>query len=67
MDWILFWSASGVVVTLFGILATLITRGFSYVRSDIQAVDKRLQELESRITVVETVLVMMGMPIKEKK
>lgn len=46
MDWTVFWCASGVIVTLFGILASLILSGFKSLRGDIRSIDQRLSKLE---------------------
>ena len=49
--------------TLVGMLAA----GFGWTLHQIRDVDRRLSNVDTRITVIETVLAMMGMPIKDKK
>ena len=49
--------------TLMGMLAA----GFGWMIHQIRDIDKRLASVETRLTVVETILAMMGMPIKEKR
>lgn len=46
---------------------TMIGAGFGWVIHQIRDLDKRMSGLETRLTVVETILSMMGMPIREKK
>jgi len=49
--------------TIIGMLAG----GFGWVIHQISEVNKKMMALESRVTVIETILSMMGMPIKQKK
>lgn len=56
MDHYQFW-------TLLGILLA----GFGWIIHQIRDLDKRLASVENRLTVVETILAMMGMPIKALK
>ena len=48
-------------------LIALLVGGFGWVIHQIRDLDKRMGGLETRITVIETILAMMGMPIKEKR
>ena len=49
--------------TLVGMLAT----GFGWVIHQINGLEKRLTSLETRVSIIETILSMMGMPIKQGK
>jgi hypothetical protein len=49
--------------TLVGMLAA----GFGWVIHQINGLDKRLTSLETRVSVIETILAMMGMPVKPGK
>jgi hypothetical protein len=49
--------------TLIGMLAA----GFAWVIYWLKSIDKHVNDLDKRITVIETILSMMGMPIREKK
>jgi hypothetical protein len=41
--------------------------GFGWLIHRMDKIELRLAEIDKRLTVVETILAMMGMPIKEKK
>lgn len=64
MDWSLFWTAAGVVVTL----GTILVSGFFIINGKITEVDKaltyRITDIDKRLTVIETVLIMQGCNIK---
>lgn len=49
--------------TLVGMLAT----GFGWVIHQISGLEKRLGSLETRVSIMETILSMMGMPIRPGK
>ena len=49
--------------TLVGMLAA----GFGWVIHQISDLDKRIASVESRVTIIETILAMMGMPIKKNE
>ena len=49
--------------TLVGMMAA----GFGWVISWLRSIDRSITDIDKRLTVVETILAMMGMPIKEKK
>lgn len=53
MDNYQFWS-------LFGLIAA----GFAWMVTWLRSIDHRLNDLETRVTVIETILSMMGAPIK---
>jgi len=48
-------------------LVGLLAAGFGWIIHQIKDIDKRMVNLEVRMTVIETVLAMMGMPVKERK
>lgn len=50
-------------LTLMGMLAA----GFGWIIYWLRSIDKHLLELDKRVTIIETVLAMMGMPIRDKK
>jgi hypothetical protein len=54
------------ITIIVSILAPMML-GFGWVIHQIKDLDKRITNVETRITVIETILAMMGMPIKEKK
>jgi len=41
--------------------------GFGWMIHRMDKIEMRINEVEKRLTIVETILAMMGMPIKEKK
>jgi len=49
--------------TIIGMLAA----GFGWLIHQLNCLNKRMNNLESRVTVIETILAMMGMPIKSKQ
>lgn len=49
--------------TLIGMLGA----GFGWLIHQINGLSKRMTNLESRVTVIETILSMMGMPVKINK
>lgn len=49
--------------TLIGMLAG----GFGWIIFWLKSIDKHLNDLDKRVTVIETVLAMMGMPTKDRK
>lgn len=49
--------------TLIGMLAG----GFAWMIFWLKSIDKHLNELDKRVTIIETVLAMMGMPVREKR
>lgn len=51
----------------FWTLVTMMGAGFGWVIHQIRDIDKRLAIVENRITVVETILAMMGAPLKTGK
>lgn len=60
MDWI------QTIVIIASILIPMMA-GFGWMISQIRELDKRMANLETRVTVIETILAMMGMPVKEKR
>lgn len=48
----------------FWCLVGLIAGGFAWMITWLRSIDHRLNDLETRMTVVETILSMMGAPIK---
>ena len=48
----------------FWTLVGLIAAGFSWMVSWLRSIDHRLNDLETRVTVIETILSMIGAPIK---
>jgi len=54
------------IVIIVSILVPMIA-GFGWILHRFTKIDDRLVNIESRLTVVETVLAMMGMPIKPNK
>lgn len=51
----------------FWVLTGVIVLGFIFTVRQLNTLNKRMYALETRLSVVETILAMMGMPIKEKK
>ena len=51
----------------FWVLVGLMTAGFGWMITWLRSIDRRLNDLENRVTVIETVLAMMGAPIKNLK
>ena len=49
--------------TLVGMMAA----GFSWVIHQINGLDKRLNSIEIRVSIIETILAMMGIPVKPGK
>ena len=49
--------------TIIGMLGA----GFGWVFHQLSDMNKKMGALESRVTVIETILAMMGMPVKNKK
>jgi hypothetical protein len=56
MDWNVFWTAGGVVITL----GSLIIGCF-------RSLSKELHSIDRRLTVVETILTVMGAPVDFRK
>jgi len=48
-------------------LIGMLLGGFGWMILWLRSIDKHLNELDKRVTIMETVLAMMGMPIREKK
>lgn len=48
----------------FWTLVALISGGFAWMITWLRSIDHRLNDLETRVTVIETILAMMGAPIK---
>ena len=48
----------------FWTLAALIAGGFGWMITWLRSIDKSMVDIDKRITVVETILAMMGAPIK---
>lgn len=48
----------------FWTLAAMIAGGFAWMVTWLRSIDHRLNDLETRVTVIETILAMMGAPIK---
>lgn len=48
----------------FWVLVGLIAGGFAWMVTWLRSIDHRLNDLETRVTVIETILSMMGAPIK---
>jgi len=51
----------------FWTLISMMAAGFGWIIHQIRDIDNRMANLETRLTVVETILQMMGMPIKDKR
>lgn len=51
----------------FWCLIGLLVGGFGWVIHQVRDIDKRMSGLETHITVIETILSVMGMPIRDKK
>lgn len=45
-------------------LIAMIAGGFAWMVAWLRSIDHRLNDLETRVTVIETILAMMGAPIK---
>lgn len=48
-------------------IISMLAAGFGWLIHQISEVNKKVISLESRVTVIETILSMMGMPIKTKE
>lgn len=48
----------------FWTLIALLSGGFAWMVTWLRSIDHRLEDLETRVTVIETILAMMGAPIK---
>lgn len=48
----------------FWVLVAMIAGGFAWVVTWLRSIDHRLNDLETRVTVIETILSMMGAPLK---
>ena len=48
----------------FWTLVAMIAGGFAWMVTWLRSIDHRLNDLENRVTVIETILAMMGAPIK---
>lgn len=48
----------------FWTLVALIAAGFGWMITWLRSIDKSMVDIDKRITVVETILAIMGMPIK---
>ena len=51
----------------FWALIGMMGAGFGWLIYQVRDLDKKISGLETRITVIETVLSMMGMPVRERK
>ena len=51
----------------FVVLMVYITGGFRWMLSRMDKISDRLNDIEKRLTVVETILQMMGYPVKPKE
>ena len=51
----------------FWTLVAMLGAGFGWLIHRMDGIVQRLDDIDKRLTVVETILAMMGMPIKEKK
>lgn len=51
----------------FWTLVGLMTGGFGWMVTWLRSIDHRLNDLETRVTVIETILAMMGAPLKVKR
>lgn len=58
---------SGMEMYQFFTLVGMLAAGFGWVIHQINGLDKRLTSLETRVSVIETILAMMGMPVKPGK
>lgn len=54
-------------LTIIGSILIPMLAGFGWILHQIKDLDKRVSNVETRMSVIETILAMMGMPIKEKK
>lgn len=54
-------------ITIIGSVLIPMLAGFGWLIHRMDKIELRLAEIDKRLTVVETILAMMGMPIKEKK
>lgn len=48
----------------FWVLVGMIAGGFGWMTTWLRSIDHRLNDLETRVTVIETILSMLGAPIK---
>jgi hypothetical protein len=48
----------------FWVLVGLIAGGFAWMVTWLRSIDHRLNDLETRVTVIETILSMMGAPVR---
>lgn len=48
----------------FWVLVAMIAGGFGWMVTWLRSIDHRLNDLETRVTVIETILAMLGAPIK---
>lgn len=55
------------LIGMFVALISMIGAGFAWVIFWLRSIDRHLNDLDKRLTIVETILAMMGMPIREKK
>lgn len=53
--------------TQFWTLVVMMAGGFGWVITWLRSIDHRLNDLETRVTVIETILAMMGAPIRNLK
>jgi hypothetical protein len=51
----------------FWVLVSMIVAGFAWMATRLRAVDHKLNDLETRVTIIETILSMMGAPMKGLK
>lgn len=54
-------------LTIIGSILIPFMAGFGWIIHRMDKLDGRLSHLENRMTAIETILAMMGMPIKERK
>lgn len=54
-------------MTQFFTLIGMLAGGFGWIIFWLRSIDGHLNDLDKRVTIIETVLAMMGMPMKERK
>jgi hypothetical protein len=54
-------------LTIIGSVLIPMLAGFGWMIHRMDKIELRLAEIDKRLTIVETILAMMGMPLKEKK
>lgn len=51
----------------FWTLAGMLGTGFAWMILWLRSIDKHVNDIDKRVTIIETILAMMGMPIKTSK